>query len=209
MSPKNIINKAIEKNLDIIALTDHNSCENCEVAMELGKENDIIVIPGMEVTVQEEFHVVTLFKDLDNCKSLSEKIYNSLLPIDIDEDKIGYQIVVDKEENIIRLEKRVLNQASLGIDEIIDFTNKNDGIVFFSHIDKLYFSLIGTLGFIPPKYSDMIFEITKDDDFGMKKIIKNSDAHVIQDVGHRYFNLRSNKDINDIFNALKQGEFYI
>ena len=50
--------------MDVIALTDHNTCLNCPAAMEVGKEAGIAVVPGMELTTSEEAHVVCLFPAL-------------------------------------------------------------------------------------------------------------------------------------------------
>ena len=54
MTPSNITGMAAVKNLDVIALTDHNSCRNCPAAIEAGKRLGITVLPGMELTTSEE-----------------------------------------------------------------------------------------------------------------------------------------------------------
>ena len=66
MTPANIIGMAAVKKLDVVALTDHNSCKNCEAFIEKAKEFDIIAIPGMELTTSEEVHVLVYFENLDN-----------------------------------------------------------------------------------------------------------------------------------------------
>ena len=208
MSPSKIVDEAVRKNLDIIALTDHNSAANCKVTMEIGKKKGLIVIPGIEVTVSEEFHVVTLFSDIKNAEILSDIIYNTLLPVEIDEDKMGFQLVVDSEENILRFEKRVLNQASLPVDVLIQKVEELNGVYFFAHIDKTYFSLISSLGFIPENMKDCIFELTREDTYGLKKIVKNSDAHFLKDIGHRYFYLEADKNIESVFENIRKGVFY-
>ncbi|MFA5478854.1 MAG: PHP domain-containing protein [Candidatus Muiribacteriota bacterium] len=210
MSPKNIVEKALEKKLDIIAVADHNTSYNCRTLIKIAEKKGIIAIPAMELTTAEEFHVVCLFKKISHAEELSEKIYNKLLPFEIDENKMGYQLIVDESDNVIKFEKRILNQASyLGIDDVIEYMEKVDGIVFFSHADKPYYSITGTLGFIPEKYKNMIFETIRDDlNNVVKKIIKNSDAHLIDDIGQRYFFINSEKNTDSIFSALNKGEFY-
>ena len=47
MTPNNLVNMALLKGLDIIAVTDHNSSENVEAVMKIGTKRDIIVVPGM------------------------------------------------------------------------------------------------------------------------------------------------------------------
>ncbi|MDD5934941.1 MAG: PHP domain-containing protein, partial [Clostridiales bacterium] len=61
MTPANIVGMAKLKGLDVIAVTDHNSCRNCAPTMQLGEEKGVLVLPGMELTTQEEVHVVCLF----------------------------------------------------------------------------------------------------------------------------------------------------
>jgi predicted metal-dependent phosphoesterase TrpH len=66
MTPQNIIERALEVGLDMIAITDHNSAKNVEVAIELAAGTDLTVIPGMEVESKEEVHLICLFPSLDN-----------------------------------------------------------------------------------------------------------------------------------------------
>ena len=44
MTPNNIVNMALLKELDMIAITDHNSCENVE-AMKVAQDSNLLVIP--------------------------------------------------------------------------------------------------------------------------------------------------------------------
>ncbi|MCK9223530.1 MAG: PHP domain-containing protein [Candidatus Muirbacterium halophilum] len=208
MSPSKIIKQAIKKKLDIIAITDHNSANNCKVAVEIGKKNGIIVIPGIEVTVLEEFHVVTLFPDFKKAQILSDILYKKLLPININEDKMGYQIEVDGDENIIKFEKKLLNQATIPVDELITKVNELGGMYFFAHVDKSYFSVLASLGFIPPVWEECVFELTKENTGNYKKIIRNSDAHFLEDIGRRYFFIEAKKNIKSILKNIKNGVFF-
>jgi len=68
MSPANIIGMASLIGLDVLALTDHNSCKNCAPTISLGQSAGILVIPGMELTTIEEVHVICLFYNLEDYK---------------------------------------------------------------------------------------------------------------------------------------------
>ena len=70
MTPNNIVNIAKLYDLDVIALTDHNSTLNCKAVMEAGKEIGLLVIPGMELCTSEEVHLVCLFPDLESATKL-------------------------------------------------------------------------------------------------------------------------------------------
>ena len=71
MTPSNIAGMAAVKDLDVIALTDHNSCRNCPAAVAAGERLGVTVIPGMELTTSEEIHVVFLFPSLDQALSFT------------------------------------------------------------------------------------------------------------------------------------------
>ncbi|MGR5151020.1 TrlF family AAA-like ATPase [Photobacterium swingsii] len=68
MTPENIIAKAIEKNLSIISITDHNKISNSIAAVNLSKEQDLLAIPGIEVSTTQG-HLLAYFptnQDLEN-----------------------------------------------------------------------------------------------------------------------------------------------
>ena len=54
MTPNNIVNMALLKELELIALTDHNSCKNCPAIMKAAAGTGLVVLPGMELTTAEE-----------------------------------------------------------------------------------------------------------------------------------------------------------
>lgn len=54
MTPNNIVNMAVLKGLDAIAVTDHNSCDNVEAVVKAAGKR-ILVLPGMEVQSRETF----------------------------------------------------------------------------------------------------------------------------------------------------------
>ena len=81
MTPANIAGMAAVKGLDVIALTDHNSCKNCPAILKHGEEYGITVIPGMELTTAEEVHVVCLFPALGDAMAFDGYVYEHLLPI--------------------------------------------------------------------------------------------------------------------------------
>ena len=64
MSPKKIVEKSLERQLDLIAICDHNTAENTAATLREGSRQGITVLPGMEICSREEVHVVTLLKKL-------------------------------------------------------------------------------------------------------------------------------------------------
>lgn len=63
MSPQRIVETALERGVDAIAVTDHNSTLQCPEIQALGEERGLMVFAGAEVTTREEAHCVALFAD--------------------------------------------------------------------------------------------------------------------------------------------------
>ena len=78
MTPNNIVNMAWLKGLDIIAVTDHNSVENCKAVLKCAEERGILAIPGMEVETREEVHVICLFPDMDSAMEMQNIVWSGL-----------------------------------------------------------------------------------------------------------------------------------
>ena len=53
-SPRSVVERAREIGLDGIAITDHNTQKGVREAVEAGRELDVIVIPGVEVSCRED-----------------------------------------------------------------------------------------------------------------------------------------------------------
>ena len=64
MTPNNIINMAMIKGLDMIAICDHNSSLQLSAFSKL--KTNIKIIFGIEVETIEEVHVLGLFKSLED-----------------------------------------------------------------------------------------------------------------------------------------------
>ena len=161
MTPANIVGMAAVKGLDVIALTDHNSCKNCPAAMKHGEEYGVTVIPGMELTTSEEVHVVCLFPELKNAMDFDEYVYERILPIKNKKNIFGEQQIMDEFDQVIGIEERLLISAtSISFDEVFELVKSYHGIAYPAHIDKSTTSLLSNLGFVPPDSSFTCAEIT-------------------------------------------------
>ena len=66
MNCQEIIDKAKEEKLSVIALTDHHTVKNIDKIKELAKLNDIIVLSGIEFRTeygQKSVNMIGLFHD--------------------------------------------------------------------------------------------------------------------------------------------------
>ena len=50
MSPTAIVARALERGLDMIAITDHNTTRQVKVTQRVGRENGLFVLGGVEIT---------------------------------------------------------------------------------------------------------------------------------------------------------------
>lgn len=74
-SPKTVVEYAKQKGLSCIAITDHDSVDGIEPAMRAARKLDLEIIPGVEMTVQEdgvEIHILGFFVDLKDTRFLKK-----------------------------------------------------------------------------------------------------------------------------------------
>ena len=119
MTPANLVGMAAVKGLDVIALTDHNSCRNCPAALYHGKNYGVTVIPGMELTTAEEVHVICLFPTLEGALAFDAYVYERLLPVPNREDIFGRQLIYNTEDQICGTIPNLLIQpAEISFDQL-------------------------------------------------------------------------------------------
>jgi predicted metal-dependent phosphoesterase TrpH len=149
MSPGKIVGMALNQGIDIIAICDHNSCENVVAVQKAAVGKDLRVLPGIEVTSQEEVHIVALFENLRDAQALQKIIYHHLQG-ENDEEAFGMQVVVNEFSEVITFNKRLLIGATdLSVDEAVSHIHGHGGLAIASHIDREGYGIIGQLGFIP------------------------------------------------------------
>lgn len=78
-TPSQIIQKASEKNLKVIAITDHDTFAGVNEAIEQGKKYGLIVVPGIELNISfptGEFHLLGLgiHNPSESLKSIVENV---------------------------------------------------------------------------------------------------------------------------------------
>ena len=210
MTPANIAGMAAVKGLDVIALTDHNSCKNCPAILKHGEEYGITVIPGMELTTAEEVHVVCLFPALGDAMAFDGYVYERLLPIKNREDIFGKQQIMDADDQVTgNVERLLIGATDISFDQVFGLVEAYRGIAYPAHIDKSTTSLLSNLGFVPPDSSftcaeistfDHLHQIQKEHPYFLQcKMLSSSDAHYLEDIREPdyqiYAKSRAAKDI--------------
>ncbi len=193
MTPYNLVNMAKLLDLDVIALTDHNTCLNCPSAIRVGEEIGVTVIPGMELCTAEEVHVVCLFPELENALSFSAYVRENMPQVKNREDIFGEQRIMDERDNIIGKEELLLTTASnIGIYTVPGLVKSYGGCAFPAHIDRSSYSVISNLGGIDSSMGFRAFEMTKNADLDAYSekypdlknmtVFYNSDAHYLENM---------------------------
>lgn len=194
-TPNNIAGMGELNGLNIMALTDHNSCKNCPSFFKAAKKHGIIPIAGMELTTAEEIHFICLFETLENAMIFDEFVANHLIKVENRVDIFGEQLILDENDEIIGNENYLLSNATdISLEEAYKKVNSLGGIIYPAHIDRTSYGILSVLGFFPefPKFScveihnkNRTEEMLKISGISKEKIIFSSDAHFLWDVNEK------------------------
>jgi PHP family Zn ribbon phosphoesterase len=213
MSPHNIINMSQLNGLQVIAITDHNICANCEVIMEIGRQNNILVIPGMEIECMEEFHCIALFKDMESARYIENYVTAALPALKNRTEIFGNQYWMNEKDEVIgEIDRLLLTATARSAEELFKEVRGAGGIIYPAHIDRNSHSIITTLGCIPEELNLHTIEISKGASLQTYEqmykgftIIQSSDAHYLQDISQSaYFMEAKSLTISDIFKSIEQ-----
>lgn len=185
MTPNNIVNMAVLKGLDAIAIADHNTAGNVRAVCSAARETALIVIPAIEVQTAEDVHLVCFFLTVEDDEAFAKEIYASLPPLQNNPELFGTQHLLNANDELLGVEERMLSEASrLTITQVIEAVARCRGVCVPAHVDRPSFGLVGQLGFIPPEYPFKTVELTKTayqkQLFGQsKRTYYASDAHML------------------------------
>ena len=193
MTPGNIVGMAAVKGLDVIAVTDHNTCRNCPAVMKLAEQFGLLAIPGMEINTSEEVHAVCLFPALEQARAFDAYVYGRLRKFPNTDAVVGKQQICNEEDEVVGTEPNLLiNSADISFDQLWELVRSYDGVMFPAHIEKSANSLIANLGFVPPdsrfktaelKDLKKLHEVKRGNPYlDGCRIISNSDAHYLEHI---------------------------
>lgn len=217
MTPSNIVGMSVIKGLDVIAVTDHNSCKNCPAVLAAAAEYGILAIPGMEINTSEEVHAVCLFEELKAAMEFDAYVYERLIPFPNKEEVFGKQQIYDGADQVCGIVPNLLiNATDISFDGLWELVRGYGGVMFPAHVDKTANSLIANLGFVPP---DSRFVTAEVKDLGKLhklrkenpylegcRIISNSDAHYLEHIHEPELTLHvEEKSVKAVLEALLNG----
>lgn len=223
MTPNNIVNMSLINELDIIALSDHNTCANVPAVASLAEEAGIVFLAGVEVETAEEIHVLCLFPSVDNALEFEKNVLTPALPdIPNDERIFGKQVIMDKNDEAVGIDDRYLiNATAVDFDDIRTLADSFGGVAVPAHIDKQTKSVISMLGMVDKSMGFNTFELSKnapadysETEFSLKGMgysyIHDSDAHYLTDIAergeHNFFEFDARPTPAEIIQFIKEGQ---
>ncbi len=191
-TPDSIAGMGELNSLDIMALTDHNSCKNCPAFFTACERHGIVAVAGMELTTAEDIHVVCLFPTLKSAMEFDGEIEKRRIFYKNRKDIFGEQLIVNENDEVIGEEENLLiNATTLPLEEVPALCEKYTGVCFPAHIDKQSNSIISVLGAFPkfPHFKfaelhsgDLRDDLSKVTSIPQNRFIISSDAHYLWDI---------------------------
>ena len=196
MTPNNVAGMGVVAKLDIMALTDHNTCRNCPAFFKTCEANGITPVAGMELTTAEDIHLVCLFEHLEDAMKFSDAVNLQRIPFRNRVDIFGEQMIMDENDEVIATEENLLSNATMiTVDDAPALVESFGGICYPAHIDREANGIVATLGVFPDFPFFPCYELhdgDKKNDFTArfpfladKPCVVSSDAHYLWDISGR------------------------
>jgi hypothetical protein len=193
MHPTPLVKKALESELNMIAICDHNSSANVPYVIKAAFASNLKILPGMEITTVEEVHLLAIFDSVSDL-TLMQNIIDHHLKGENNEASFGVQAIVNEKGEVEGINNQLLIGATdLSLDTLIGHIHKFEGLAIAAHIDRESFSVLSQLGFVDDDSGFDALEITprmgfsgarsKYPELSKYSFIISSDSHFIKDIG--------------------------
>ena len=204
-TPNNIVNMALIKGLNAIALSDHNTGKNCPATIAAGKRNGLVVLPAMELTTSEDIHILCLFERYEQLQKLEEYIQGRKLKIKNRPEVFGRQRILNEyDEQIGEEEDLLIVSSGVSVEEAAALVKGYGGIAVPAHIEKQSNGLIGILGAFDAGLGFEMVESAADTGVSLPRLV-NSDAHYLWDISEAEHALEAEScSAHGVFYALKK-----
>jgi PHP family Zn ribbon phosphoesterase len=192
--PRKIVERALDEGLQIIALCDHNTAENAAATVEAAAGTTLTVLPGMELTSEEEVHILAVFDSMADALPAQKEVYESLPAVRDKDPFVQDQVIVNKDDDVMGFCARSLMAATrLTVHEVVELVHRYNGLAIASHIDREAFGLVSQLGFIPPGLALDALEVSPLTSLAQARaaagpasrlpLVRFSDAHRPEEIG--------------------------
>jgi len=190
----------LDRQLDVVAISDHNATDNVACVARCAAGTPLTIIPGMEVTTQEEVHILALFERLAILREFERYIF-SAVHVDREHALVGAQSIVDEHGMVLGRKQRSLMQpAPFSIKALTEHIHARGGLAIASHVDRAYFSVLGQRGAVPDDAGFDALEVSaacgiaqgrnRYPELAHYAFITSSDAHCLGDIGRSYTRIR-------------------
>ena len=150
MTPNNIVGMAFIKQLDVIAVCDHNTARNLPAIQEVADMMGVVLLPGLEITTREEAHMLAYFDSVEAALAFSERIYPYLPPVPNNPRFFGEQQIMNAQDEVTGNEEKLLISAlDLSFEECAALIRAGGGLCVPAHINRGSNGCLNALGFLP------------------------------------------------------------
>lgn len=213
-TPASIAGFGVLGRLDMLALTDHNTCGNCPAFFRAAREYGLIPIAGMELTTSEDIHLVCVFPTLESAMDFDSYVRKTRMPVRNREDIFGEQLVMNEDDEVIGREELLLITATgISLDEAPALVESFGGVCWPAHVDREANGIIAVLGTFPEEPFFACAELNDKANAESylrdypalrdKRLLCSSDAHRLQDINGRVNSLElegeSERELLDSF----------
>lgn len=193
MHPSAIVRAAVEAGLDGVVICDHNAADNVAAVGRAGRAAGCLAVPGMEITTEEEVHLVALLPDAAAAGVLHSRVA-AALPGRNAPAAFGEQVIANEDGEVMGFNASLLVGAtSWSVGRATDEIHRVGGLAIAAHVERERFGMIGQLGFIPPDLALDAIEISAATayDSGRRRFadplgvpaVTGSDAHTPGEIG--------------------------
>ncbi len=153
MTPMNVIDRAVENGLDILAVADHNSLANMQVTYEYAMEQEnLVFLPAIEVESAEEVHVLCLFPDYVSANRMARVVSENMVMKYNKPKTFGHQYIIDDFGDVIEEEIKLLKfPTKMTIEDIFYVARQMRGVALYAQVDNKGSSVFSILGTLPER----------------------------------------------------------
>ncbi len=192
MIPPLIVDEALQRDIHLIAITDHNATANIPAVQKAAQNTPLSILPGMELQTREEVHVLCLFDTYEQARQLQNWVDLFLPNIPNNVDFFGEQFIVDETGEYQGREGRLLSTSvDVSLNDTFQQVMALGGLLIPAHVNRQANGLIALLGLVPTDIPLEALEISrhlKPEDIPQKlpqilgyPLIQDGDVHYLSD----------------------------
>lgn len=209
MTPNNILNMSMLKEVDLVSITDHNSTKQLRVFQDLQESYDFLFIPGVEVSVLEGFDVLCYFRSFNDAIK-----FDKFLEVHLNGEwgifNESNQVITDIFDTTYETISVPLTNTNIPYSELVKEVRGLNGAIVLAHIDRESKSVLNVFDLKNIDFDAIEIQKHNRNKFlhanpylNNYKLFFNSDSHSLLSISERedYINLEE-KTIESFFDFL-------